>query len=392
VIDFLKRIKFLLFIAFIMYIALMFGDDFPLSIKQFFYTFSYIIRSVLLFILPFVVLPFLLSSIMLLKSRGIWLVIGILCLIFISNFIAILASYGITLPIIEKLHVSMVPSLTQNGPLQPLIEFELPSLITIEQTLLFGFLAGLILSYKSTPAIDKFIEAYRHLASGFLSKIFVPLLPIYIFGVLLQTSHETDFMEVFSTFGGMIILIFLTQVLYTFSLFFIGCQGNFPQIWTCIQRTLPASFLGFSSLSSVVTMPVTLEAAEKNLEDKVIARIAITSTVNTHVVGDCLGLPIIALTIYYLHFGALPDFSTYIIFAFFLSLAQFSAVSVPGGSIVVLTPFLISKLGYTNEMVGLITALSIFLEPLGTSFNVTGNSAFALIIKRLFTLFDKQKG
>lgn len=387
---FLKRIQFLLLIGGVMFIALAFGDELPTDFKAFFYTASSLMREVLLFILPFLVLPFLLSSIILLKSRGLQLIMGILGLIFVSNMTAILAAYGLALPFMRWLHIPPTGTLGPQETLLTWATLDLPQFVTIEHTLIVGLLLGLILSARGVPPrLLESVECYRRLSEQFLSRVFIPLLPIYIFGVLLQVSYQSDFMGVFGTFGRVILLVAIIQVLYTLAVFLIGCGGDLARTSACIRRSLPAGFLGFSSMSSVVTMPVTLRAAEANLQDPLVARIAVTSTVNIHVLGDCLSLPILAVTVYLMHFGHLPPFETYLVFAFFLALAQFTAVSIPGGSIVVMTPFLISKLGYSAEMVGLITGLSIFFEPLGTAFNVMGNSGFALIIQRLLRLTDK---
>lgn len=388
--EFVKRFQFLLTIFAVMIVALGFGDMFPKLFKDFFFTCSVVIRAGLLFLLPFLVLPFLLSSILLLKSRGLVLLIAIMVLILTSNFIAILTAYGVTLPFVHLLSAGHSDMMTQ-ASLTSLVQIDWEPIISIELTLVIGVLIGVVLSYKSFPVCEKFIEHYRHICSVFLSKVFIPLLPVYIFGISLQISYQTNCYATLSKFGALLVFIFLVQLVYTAGIFFIGCKGNLCRTLQCISRSLPAGLLGFSSMSSVVTMPVTLKAAEENLDDKGIARLAITSTVNTHVIGDCLSLPIIAIMIYLTTFGHVPEFSLYISFAIFLALAQFTAVSVPGGSIVVITPFLISKLGYSDEMVGLITALSIFLEPIGTAFNVMGNSGFALVIKRIFDYISQVK-
>jgi Na+/H+-dicarboxylate symporter len=72
-----------------------------------------------------------------------------------------------------------------------------------------------------------------------------------------------------------------------------------------------------------------------------------------------------------------------------VAVAQFSGVSVPGGSIIVILPFLTQYLGFTNEMCSMIIALSIFLDPVGTANNVLGNGAFAMIVYRAQDLVSK---
>lgn len=227
------------------------------------------------------------------------------------------------------------------------------------------------------------MEAYYLYSRKFLEKVFIPLLPLYMLGAILKITHEIDFVSLLPIFGDMILVIFIIQITYIGILFFIGSGGNFLQTITAIKNAIPAGIVGFSTMSSLTTMPVTLKAAEKNTQDPAISKITISTTVNCHDVGECISLPMIALMIIYMKTGAFPPFDAYLYFAFFVSLAQFSGVSVPGGSIIVMLPMLIQYLGFSDEMSSIIIAMSICTDPLGTANNVLGNSAFVMIISKL---------
>ena len=199
---------------------------------------------------------------------------------------------------------------------------------------------------------------------------------------------ENDFLQVFSDFGSVITIIALSQVVYVTLLFWIGCKFSFSRTLSAIRNSLPAWVLGFSTLSSLVTMPVTLKAAEKNVGDKAIARLAITSTVNCHTIGDCISFMALSITVLLMSTGMqTPDLYSILMFALIFALAQFTAVSVPGGGAVIVIPLLIKYFNFSPEMVGLVTTLAVFLEPLSTSHNVHGNSAFAILLHRFVQKF-----
>lgn len=54
-------------------------------------------------------------------------------------------------------------------------------------------------------------------------------------------------------------------------------------------------------------------------------------------------------------------------------------------------PILEKYLGFTPEMLSLITALYILFDPIITSANVLGNGAFAQLFEKVYHLFHKEK-
>lgn len=46
-------------------------------------------------------------------------------------------------------------------------------------------------------------------------------------------------------------------------------------------------------------------------------------------------------------------------------------------------PILQSLMGFSDEMLGLITAVYMIFDPFGTAMNVSGNGAFAIVFSRL---------
>lgn len=388
--TFLSRFWFLFTILGIMITVLSFGDYLPLDIKRSAVTASSTIRSVLMFLLPFLVFPFIATSIALLRSNGLILVISLIALIALSNFISIMIGASVASLFIPHLTIQTVFNNANIQSLSPYFELYLEPLLSVETILMCGLVGGFALSVYQNRTIIRFLNIYKDISNLFFKNIFIPILPIYIFGTLLKLDAENDFYTIFSDFGNIILIIVATQLVYITFMFWLGSQFSLKKTVQCWQNCLPAAFLGFSTMSSLVTMPVTLKAAEKNLGDKNIAQIAITTTVNCHDIGECISLTIIALTVYLMGNGmVLPDLFTFIQFAFVLAIAQFSGVSVPGGSAVVIIPLLISYLGFSAEMVGLVTTLSIFMDPIGTCNNVMGNSAFALIIKKYFHMIEK---
>lgn len=383
------KFKSILIIFSIIAFVLVFGEHVPINIKQFIYTISDILRKILLFSLSFLIFPYLATSISNIKSKLSFLLTGILVLILTSNFTSIMIAYGVGTKIIPLLGIEKLENITMKEELLPLINFNLNPIVDIEVVIIISCLIGIVLNLYKNNIVASFLEKYMNFSSNVFRRFYVPLLPIYVLGNILKLSHEMDIYNLLPLFGNMIIMILITQISYISCLFFVGSGYNVKKMLTSLKNSSFAALVGFSTMSSIVTMPVTIQAAEKNIDDADIARLAINSTVNCHDVGECISLPMIALTLFYLTFSGFPDISVYCVFAFFVALAQFSGVSVPGGSIIIILPFLEKYLSFSPNMLSLIIAISIFMDPVGTANNVMGNSAFAMIIHKIYKKISK---
>ena len=60
-----------------------------------------------------------------------------------------------------------------------------------------------------------------------------------------------------------------------------------------------------------------------------------------------------------------------------------AATGVPGGGIIVMIPILKSILGFSPEMVGIITTLYLLTDGFSTACNVMGDNAVAILVNKL---------
>ena len=154
---------------------------------------------------------------------------------------------------------------------------------------------------------------------------------------------------------------------------------------------LPAGITGFSTMSSAAAMPVTLKATEKNTRNPQFAHLIVPTTVNIHMMGDALGIPLIGMAVLFFSGGALPSFEGYLSFVLYFCLAKFSAAGIPGGGVIVLLPVLQTHLGLTPEMTSLVATLYILQDPIFTGSNIMGNGAFALLIQKMCRTYGSKK-
>jgi Na+/H+-dicarboxylate symporter len=100
-------------------------------------------------------------------------------------------------------------------------------------------------------------------------------------------------------------------------------------------------------------------------------------------IGDDITITITALAILILHHKGMPSFIDFLPFVMGFCLAKLACVGIAGASLLVVLPVLKEHLGFSAEMVSLITTLYVLHDPFGTFHNVMGNGAFAIGMDRV---------
>lgn len=354
-----------------------------------FYSISLVIKDSLMLILPFVIFFYLASSLQGFKGAAPLMVLSLFVFVVLSNGLTVLTSYGVGLLTLDALCCQAVIAIKQNHDSLPvLFSFPLKPLIENQWALLFGILVGLVFSMVSVrETIRNFIQVGKNTVTVILKKGFIPVLPLYVFGFMLKMMHDGSLSQLAYSYGKVFMLSCSLIVVYIFVLYFIGSGFSFKRTLKSIQTMLPAGFTGLSTMSGTLTMPVTLEATEKNIGDTAYANFVIPATVNPHMVGDGLNISLTALYLLVISGHDLPSFGVYLVFMLHYCFVKFSAAGVPGGGVLVIFPVVEKYLGLSSEMSSILATIYILQDSLMTASNVMANGAFAMITHRVFKCF-----
>jgi Na+/H+-dicarboxylate symporter len=344
-------------------------------------------KTVLLFVLPFIIFSFVFSAIINLKSGVFKFIIFLISMIFISNCLAILVGYSVGSVVLSKLAIPIQQSINPENVLPTLWTFNLKTLIPNQFALIAGFVLGIIFSFKKYPLTEKVAKGLNKGANWFLKRIFIPLLPLFILGFVFKLEHEELLETALITFSPVFFIVVGTQFSYIILLYLIVSKFSLKTFWQYIKNVLPATITGFSTLSSAATMPVLILCTEKNLPNPAVADMVIPATINTHTIGSAIGITILSLTTLLAFGHALPEFHEFLEFGLLYALAKFAVAAVPGGAIIVVTPLLETYLHFSSEMIGLMTAIYMLFDPFGTATNVTGNGFFPIAFSKIYN-FD----
>jgi Na+/H+-dicarboxylate symporter len=268
--------------------------------------------------------------------------------------------------------------------LSPLFSINIPKLLSNDVALLSGVIIGFIGGILKNNCVSRISAALNAITKCFF-KILIPVMPLFVIGTAFKLQHDGMLLVIWKNYlPTLIVFVIAGYGMVTLQLFYIS-GFKFSKLIMYVKNIIPAVVVGFGSASSAAALPLSVKGAENNSIDKKNASVIVPATVNVHLVGDCFFIPMIAIAIM-LSFGReLPSLSQYLPFAISFVIAKFAVAAVPGGGILVMLPILQSYLGFSGEMLGLITALYILFDPITTACNVAGNGAMAVIFDRIIS-------
>jgi len=361
----------------------LFDGAIPYEAKSHVFALSLLVKSVIIFTLPFVIFMLLFKTVAGFSrdaTKLVFIVLGGVC---ISNFLSTMISYQIGASVYSMDLSLAVPQDAAAG-LAPAWMLGLPSLISNDIAMFSGLFLGILLP-RIMPAATSRISALFEGAISRIFKVLTLIVPIFIAGFVLKLNHDKVIHTIAKDYARIFMLVAISVLSYISFVYFVANRFSLSKFIQSIKNMIPAAIAGFSSMSSAAAMPLTILGAEKNAKNPAFSRLAIPTTVNIHLIGDCFAIPIFAFAVMKNYGMAEPMFFSYLIFALYFVLAKFSVAAIPGGGILVMLPVLESQLGFTAEMGSLITALYILFDPVITCANVLGNGAFAMTLDRLQT-------
>ena len=296
------------------------GDYINLEIKEFFFAISLTIKEILIFFLPIIIFSYL-TSCQLSFEKGVVTFVSILLLTtFISNYISFMLSYGTCILFLDKVASGIVLSETAAQTMSPIWSFSLPELVENKIALIAGLVVGVYFSYFPNKYVTKISNQGKRFSDFFLSKLFIPVVPLFILGFILKLQYEGQLTAILTTYGPIFLMALVAESLYLVFLFGLFEKFN-PKSWfISFKNAFPSAIVGFSSMSGAGAMPLVLDGAEKNTsktKHPELFRVLVPASTNIHMIGNSMTVPILALSILFTFGIPLPSLSTYIVFCLF---------------------------------------------------------------------------
>ena len=350
-------------------------------------TFSSIFSTFLSFIIPLMILGFVVVGISDL-TEGAGKLLGMTTVLaYGSTLAAGVLSYLMASAFFPSfIGESLVEKISGSGEgLSTLFSIPLSPLLDVTGAIVFSFVMGVGISSLKSKGSGKylygFFKEFSEIISNVLSAVIIPFLPVYIFGNFLNLSYSGSVFSILSIFWKVFLLIIALHLLYVGFLFFVagGVSGKNP--WMLLKNQIPGYVTAVGTQSSAATIPVNVECARKNGVSKEIREFVVPLCATIHLAGSIITITscvTAVLLIYDLPHGI----SLMATFIATLGVAMVAAPGAPGGAIMSALPFL-TLLGIdpTGTMGQLLITLYLTQDSFGTAANVSGDNALAILVE-----------
>jgi hypothetical protein len=357
------------------------ASSLPAEAHRGFYTISLFIKDLLLWLLPITVSLFIAHAIASFEKQAPLFILSLFVFEAFSNAMSVWYSFGFGH--LATGHLNTLVPYHFTDAFAPLWRIPLtkPAWWSADKGTFIGIVAGLIAASKF-PSLRPLITRGKETAEKILTQGFSRLIPLFILGFVARMYKTQLLNQMFTQYADFLFWLLLCLVSYIALLFLIGSGFSVATFFKSTKNLLPAASMAFSSSCSLSTMPWTIEGTAKNLDNPDLAKVVIPATTNIQQIGDCIANTFLCFLIY-LHFnGHTPALSIWVPFTLVFVLARFATAAVLGGAIFVMLPIYESYLSFTPEMIAIILAFNVILDPLITCSNVVANGALCRIFER----------
>ncbi|MDR3223991.1 MAG: dicarboxylate/amino acid:cation symporter [Holosporales bacterium] len=364
-------------------LVMCFGGNIPISVKSQFLAISLLLKDLIIFVLPALIFAFVVGGVLSFKDESLKIILIVVPLVCLSNFTGFWVSYAVTAPIL-KTGIVAISKFDPQEMLIPAWNLKIVSIISNDKALIAGVLTGIMGNFLKLDIIRRTSEYMNIAANCILKKGICPVLPFFIIGFIMKMQHEGILGLMIREYSVILGFGWLLMYTHMFTVTFLISGRSFSAVIQKFKNMLPGILVGLCSASSAAAIPITIKGAEKNLENKNIARFIIPSTANMHLLGDCFAIPMIGLALMASFGYELPSVGQYLTFTMYGIIAKFAAAGIPGGSALVFLPIFENVFGFSAPMLTAITAIYVLFDPIATSANVFGHGMFAMLFEKVY--------
>ena len=377
-------------ILFILAIYLLAAPALPMPVHQCLFTISILIKDLLLWMLPLTVGFFIAHAIASFEKRAPLFIFVLFVFEALSNTASVWYSYGCAHFVASHLPEIETHSLDDAFNALWRLPWVKPGWWSADKGTFAGIVLGLLASFRM-PNLQLMISRGKGIMERILTRFFSRLIPLFILGFVAR-MYKTDLLnQMFVHYADLILWLFLFLAIYLAFLFLLGSGLSLARFMSNVKNIMPAGGIAFSSGCSLSTMPWTIEGTSKNMQNPDLAKAVIPATTNIQQIGDCIVNTFLCFLIYQQFNGAAPSISVWLSFSLIFVLARFATAAVLGGAIFVMLPIYESYLEFTPEMIAMILAFNVILDPVITSANVVANGALCRVFERTWTLLLPKK-
>lgn len=356
----------------------------PKIVVEIMATFNSIFSAFLGFIVPFIIIGFIVPGIAKL-GKGSGRLLGISTgIAYLSTIVAGLIAFFVASNLLPKL-IGGKESVKLENPEEFLIgglfEMPIPPMMDIMTALVFSFIMGIGISKLKGNTLQNAFEEFSEIIEKVISYVIIPLLPIHIFGIFMNMAYGGQVAKVLSVFGVVFIMIIALHLVMLLLQYTAAGTVTGKNPLKLLKTMSPAYFTALGTQSSAATIPVTLKQAQQTGASAKVTNFTIPLFATIHLSGSTITLVSCSIGVLFIN-GQDIMLSSFAPFILMLGVTMIAAPGVPGGAVMAALGLLETMLGFNGAMIGLMIALYIAQDSFGTATNVTGDGALAIIVDK----------
>ncbi|MBO4948259.1 MAG: dicarboxylate/amino acid:cation symporter [Peptococcaceae bacterium] len=360
-------------------------------------TVSSIFSLFLKFVIPFIIVSFVICGIADL-AQGAGKLLGITTAIaYGSTILAGSIAYIVATNLFPRILGSSLASEVGDpsaGMLSSYFTIPLSPMIDVTAAIVFAFVMGIGISYLRSQGkgetLYNFFTEFQAIILKVLNTIIIPFLPVYVAGTFANIAYAGQIVTIMGLLGKVFATSIPLQLCYLFVLFLIASIFGKKNLFTLIKNQIPAYLTAVGTQSSAATIPVNVACAEKNGVSKQIREFVVPLCATIHLAGSITALTCFTIALLYIN-GLDYSIGVYFPFLLTLGIAMVAAPGAPGGAVMSALPFLpMIGIAVDSPIATLLIAMYLTQDSFGTAGNVSGDNAIAVIIDEINNRMHKK--
>ena len=362
-------------------IGILLGQVFNPMVMGIVVTLKYIMNQVIMFCVPLIIIGFIAPSITRLGGNASRMLGVAVSSAYVSSVGAALFSMVAGFLMIP--HLSIVSEVEGLKELPGVVfQLDIPQIMPVMSALAFSMLLGLAATWTKATTITGVLEEFQQIVLSIVTKIVIPILPIFIALTFCSLSYEGTITKQLPVFLTVIIIVMIGHYIWLALLYGIGGAYSGKNPMDVLKNYGPAYITAVGTMSSAATLAVALRCAKKSeptLRDDMVD-FGIPLFANIHLCGSVLTEVFFVMTVSKILYGALPTLPNMILFCLLLGIFAIGAPGVPGGTVMASLGLITGVLGFDETGTALMLTIFALQDSFGTACNVTGDGALTMIL------------
>jgi Na+/H+-dicarboxylate symporter len=247
--------------------------------------------------------------------------------------------------------------------------------------LVFSVLVGLSAAWTNSTTITKCLEEFQKIVLAIVTRIVIPLLPVFIACTFCALSYEGSITKQLPVFLMVVAIVMVGHYIWLAVLYTLAGAYSGKNPMEVLKHYGPAYITAVGTMSSAATLAIALRGALKStVLRKDLVNFGIPLFANIHLCGSVLTEVFFVMVVSQVLYGTLPAFGDMVLFCMLLGVFAIGAPGVPGGTVMASLGLITSVLGFDATGTALMLTIFALQDSFGTACNVTGDGALTLVL------------